>query len=97
MHCCCKTAKCQLFLWLAVCAGGLVLLSGQAAWAVGGTGFEFGNSRNPGFPIDTTNLGDLGLIQVELGRVASVALFWPKTGGCSHGERIVMVNLASRA
>jgi hypothetical protein len=70
MHCCCKRAKCQLLLWLALCLGGFGLASEQAAWALGGIGFVFGNSpegvRRSAAPVDTTNLGDLRLLQIDV-------------------------------
>jgi alpha-tubulin suppressor-like RCC1 family protein len=45
-------------------------VSDQAAWAVGGIGFVFGNSpegvHRSAAPVDTTNLGDLRLLQVDV-------------------------------
>ena len=45
----------------------LAALIAHTAHAVGGTAFSLTNTNNPAGPIDTTNLGDLGVTQVELG------------------------------
>src|SRR5688500_5808638 len=87
MHCCCKRAKCQLFLWLAVCAGGLGLLRANTAYAVGGTGFLFGRGARQATPIDTTNLGDLGLIDVDVAHDGLSSLVLAEDGRAfSFGE-----------
>jgi alpha-tubulin suppressor-like RCC1 family protein len=51
----------------AVFATGFCVMSAHTASALGGTGFELENNNRPASPIDTTNLGDLGVTQVEVG------------------------------